>query len=84
MRYRIYSTWNWDNAEALLKDYPRLKDFAFEVEPIQLNYETREASYIDLQTLEDFLTLREAVGQPLIIGPGGNKNDIEIYDSYRE
>lgn len=78
MKYVIDATYS-AGADYLIKEYPRLKDFGFEVE--RGKYWDR--AYITLNGLDDLAKLIHAVGHPLVVGEGLD-NKIEIYDGYRE
>ena len=62
--------------EKIIKDYPRLRDFGFEIE----NPDNYPKAYIYIYSIEELVKLKNAVDDLLIIG-----NDwIEIYNDYRE
>lgn len=65
-----------DRAEKIIKDYPCLKDFGFEIE----NLDNYPSAYIYIYSLEELVKLKNAVNNELIIGD----EFIEIYDGCRE
>ena len=95
MKFKIVSTDYYDENEKIIKKYPCLKDFGFEIEKyeapvIDFDYKSREfktigtvtkyRTYLTINSLERLIELETAVEYPLII----TEDEIEIYDSYRE
>ena len=80
MKFKITATSLWYMCEdkvyyeKILKLYPRLKEFGF------------DNGYITINSLQDLMILKEAVGKgnELIISRDTNGPSIEIYDDYRE
>ena len=69
MKFRIERTSYFDNQKPCEQAYQDGKDkYGYDI------------WVVDINTLEDLLSLKESVGEELIVGDGY----IEIYDDYRE
>lgn len=68
--------------ENLLKHYELLKDSGFNIQLEDSDYPTK--CFIELNTLEDVLRLREVLDMEIIIHNLFKELTIEIYDDYRE
>ena len=83
MVFECQSTWNWNDLDELISDYPCLKDYG--VRPVEkvndhgYHYQRIE---ITVNSLEELVELSKKVGHPLVFN--AREPSIEIYDSYRE
>lgn len=87
MKFKITASSLWSTeTDKLLKEYPCLHDFGYEVEETteysfyhNLNY-PKKTAYIHINSLEELVKFKQAVDKIIIF----DEDEIEIYDAWRE
>lgn len=87
MRFEITAASTWRRKDKMIMRYPQIKDFNYKP-GVDTEHEHRDPT-IEINSLEELMKFKEAVHSSIILsreydGPNVYREQIEIYDDYRE